>query len=216
MKLGAVLLGIFGMASVAACSSSDGGTTTPAPGVGADGGAPQCSADLAPPENRAVPAGCTVTISSPGLQEPASKHVPVGTEVTYCTNPPSSGPHYAIWAEFREYTQEVDVRFLLHSEEHGGVLLLYNCPEGCPDVLEALRGVRTRAPIDPTCEAQGRPGTKRIIIAPSTTIPTKIAAAAWAHTYNADCLDPASLDEFVQKHGQSGPENICYAGQVFP
>ena len=62
---------------------------------------------------------------------------------------------------------------------------------------------------DPSCGA----GVKRIIIAPSSTIPTKVAAAAWAATYTADCVDGPTLDECVKDKGQRGPEDICAAGQ---
>lgn len=221
MKLFAVLgvLGLSCLVGLVACSSSDDGdkTTTPTPGVpstGTDAGAAQCSADVAAPETRA--GACPVTIASPGLQEPASKHIPAPANIEYCTNPPSSGPHYPEWAEFKEYAEEVDWGYLVHSEEHGAVLLLYKCETPCPDVVEALRAVRDRAAADPTCDAQGRPGTKRIIVAPSKTIPTKVAAAAWSATYTAECVDGPSLDEFVRTKGQRGPEDLCFAGQIFP
>jgi hypothetical protein len=168
-----------------------------------------------PPETRNV--ACAVTLSTPGLQQPASKHLPEGTEITYCTNPPTSGPHYPVWADFKEYTQPVPWPYLVHSEEHGGVLLLYKCDQPCPDVVDQLRAVRDRAAADPTCEAQGRPGQKRIVIAPSSTIPTRVAAAAWAAMYTADCADGPTLDEFVKTKGRNGPEDLCVEGrQTFP
>lgn len=211
MKL-VVACGLALSVLIGGCSSSDDTTTTPTPGVGADAGPPQCSADVAPPETRQV--SCAVTLSTPGLQQPASKHVLAGTSVTYCTNPPTSGPHYAIWADFKEYTAEIPWENLVHSEEHGGVLLLYNCPTGCPDVVEALRAVRDRAAVDRMCESQGRPGVKRIIIAPSSKIPTKVAAAAWGASYTADCADGPTLDEFVATKSKNPPEDLCYAGQA--
>lgn len=134
--------------------------------------------------------------------------------MTYCTNPPTSGPHYAVWADFLEYEAPVPWPYLVHSEEHGAVLLLYKCETPCPDVVDALRAVRDRAEADPTCEGLGRKGTKRIVIAPSTTIPTRVAAAAWAASYTADCADPATLDEFVKTKGRNGPEDLCYEGKA--
>jgi glycosyltransferase involved in cell wall biosynthesis len=53
-------------------------------------------------------------------------------------------------------------------------------------------------------------------IAPSTTIPTRVAAAAWGAYYTADCVDGPTLDEFVATKGQKGPEDVCAAGQLFP
>lgn len=173
-----------------------------------------CSADLAAPDVRTTTT-CTVTVASPAFQEPASKHLPEGSAIPYCTNPPTSGPHYPVWADYAEYTQPVDLPYLVHSEEHGGVLLFYKCDPACPDIVEALRGVRDRAPADATCESQGRPGLKRIVIAPSTTIPTRVAAAAWGAYQTADCVDGPTFDEFVQKHLGKGTEDLCFAGKVF-
>jgi hypothetical protein len=213
VKLLAVLLGF---SFVVACSSSDDddkkAAATPTPGVGADAGPASCAPDIAPPETRQV--SCAVTLATPGFQQPASKHEPEGTQITYCSNPPTSGPHYAVWADFKEYDKEVPWPYLVHSEEHGGVLLLYKCETPCPDVVEALRAVRDRAAADPTCQGQSRPDVKRIVIAPSTTIPTRVAAAAWGATYTADCVDGPTLDEFVKTKGQNGPENLCFAGRA--
>ncbi|MFO0741705.1 MAG: DUF3105 domain-containing protein [Labilithrix sp.] len=214
MKL-VVVLGVLGSLLVLACGSPDDDkpATTP-PGTspaGADAGPPRCSADLAPPEVRAV--SCSVTLGTPGFQQPASQHVPPNTAINYCSNPPTSGPHYAVWAEFKDYETEVPWPYLVHSEEHGGVVLLYKCDTPCPEIVDALKAVRDRAAADPACEQQGRAGQKRIIITPSSTIPTKVAAAAWGATYTGDCVDGPTLDEFVAKKGQNGPENLCFAGQ---
>jgi hypothetical protein len=183
--------------------------------VGPDAGPPLCSPDVAAPEVKNVT--CTVTIASPGLQEPASKHIPDGTPIQYCTNPPTSGPHSPIWADYKEYQNVVPWPNLVHSEEHGGVLLLYKCDAAdpaCTAIVEQLRQVAARAPVDPTCETQGRPGTKRIVIAPSTTIPSRVAASAWGAYLTADCVDGPTMDDFVATKGKKGPEDLCFAGQA--
>src|SRR5688572_10872756 len=45
-------------------------------------------------------ASCLALQDSPELL--ASPHVAVGSKITYSSNPPSSGPHYPIWAAFQE------------------------------------------------------------------------------------------------------------------
>ncbi|MBX3227644.1 MAG: DUF3105 domain-containing protein [Labilithrix sp.] len=201
------------IALIAACSSDsdDNSGTTSSSTSGAppdaDAGPAVCSADPTPPDVRN--ASCAVTINTHALQEPANKHVQVGTAVDYCTNPPSSGPHYFAWTSFGEFTQPVEWQYLVHSEEHGAVLLLYKCDPACPEIVEQLREVKTRAPND--CG-----GNKRIIIAPAPSIPTKVAAAAWGKTLTADCVDGPTFDEFVANNIAKGPEDICVPGQVFP
>ena len=49
-------------------------------------------------------------------------HIPIGASVVYNSNPPSSGPHYPVWANFQEFAVPVDDRYLVHSMEHGAVL----------------------------------------------------------------------------------------------
>ena len=155
------------LAFVVACSGDDEakpGSIHDAGSVG-EAAAPLC---VKAPDPVKPAASCEVTLESPPIA--GASHVAEGTPIAYCSNPPSSGDHYANWADFQEYSTPVDWRYLVHSMEHGAVVLLYKCdPPGCPDIVEQLRAVRDVAAYDPDCT----PGTKRIIIAPSPTIPTK-------------------------------------------
>lgn len=142
--------------------------------------------------------------------------MPEGTVLTYCTTPPASGDHYPVWAAFQEYDKPVEWPYLVHSMEHGAVVLLYHCPPpGCPELVAQLRSVRDGLPEDPKCVDQPTP--RRVIIAPSPTptIGTQIAAAAWGATYGADCFDEATLSAFVRDSYGKGPEDICFPGRTF-
>jgi hypothetical protein len=55
----------------------------------------------------------------------------------------------------------------------------------------------------------------RVILAPRAGTGVVVAAAAWGNIYRADCVDAASLTSFVVDHYAKGPENFCFAGQVF-
>lgn len=70
-------------------------------------------------------AACEVVIDAPAIVD--SPHVDIGTVIQYSSNPPSSGPHYPIWAGWQEYLTPVPRPFWVHSLEHGAVVLLYNC-----------------------------------------------------------------------------------------
>jgi hypothetical protein len=153
---------------------------------------------------------CNVRLAMPPVVP--SPHVPEGTVVMYDSNPPSSGPHYPIWADFREYTSPVPDEYLVHSIEHGAVLLLYNCPAGCDAVVAELRALRDAVPTDPLCDASLGERV-RVVLAPRPANDVMIAAAAWGNTYRADCLDAASLAQFVADNYAHGPENFCSPGQ---
>ncbi len=54
-------------------------------------------------------------------------HIPLGTEQNYNSNPPTSGPHFEEWVKAGIYERPQDDRYLIHSLEHGYVILSYNC-----------------------------------------------------------------------------------------
>ena len=154
---------------------------------------------------------CNVRIETVALTD--SPHVADGTPIVYSSNPPSSGPHYSTWANFQELTHPVDDGYLVHSMEHGAVLLLYACQgAACDPIVAALRAVRNAIPADPLCDPALR---TRVILAPRAANDVAVAAAAWGYTYRADCVDAASLTSFILDHYAKAPENFCVAGQVF-
>jgi hypothetical protein len=113
----------------------------------------------------------------------------VCAEVTYETVPPAWGEHYGVWADFEEYDAPVPWGFLVHSMEHGALVLAYACGDSCPEVLAAFRAIKAETR-DGRCEA----------------------AAGWGHVYRATCLDEASLRAFAADAYAAGPENFCSAG----
>lgn len=148
----------------------------------------------------------TTTMAVPILPAP---HIAACTPITYATNPPTSGPHYPIWAAFKWYDAPVPRGFTVHSMEHGAVVFSYNCPDGCADELGALAAFLDARPADPLCSA---PLKARIIVTPDPLIDTKFAAAAWGAYYKGDCLDFAALGAFMDMYYAKAPENFCFDG----
>ncbi|MDO8503966.1 MAG: DUF3105 domain-containing protein [bacterium] len=66
-------------------------------------------------------------------------HVPDGTVVEYNSNPPTSGNHYADPTRVGVYTNPVSDGHLIHSLEHGYVILSYNCLEKVSQVSRVPR-----------------------------------------------------------------------------
>src|SRR3989339_1150665 len=54
-------------------------------------------------------------------------HVPAGTTEEYNSNPPTSGPHYAQWEKPGIYDRVLEDGKLIHSLEHGYIIISYNC-----------------------------------------------------------------------------------------
>ena len=180
-------------------------------------------------------AACEVLIDTPPLLE--SPHIALGTDVTYSSNPPSSGPHYPIWAAFQEFATPVDRRNYVHDLEHGAVVLLYNCallpgsdaggdggdggdgggdaaaPSSCAAVVQGLRDLMNALPADPICNVEAGV-RRRVVLTPDPLLTVPVAAAAWGWTYRAQCLDPGTLDAFARAHYAHAPENECLNGQT--
>jgi Protein of unknown function (DUF3105) len=99
--------------------------------------------------------------------------------------------------------------FLVHSLEHGAVVISYNCPMGCQNDLNALKAFLDARPADPLCTA---PLRARIIVTPDPLIDTKFAAAAWGAYYKGSCLDFPALGSFLDAYYAKAPENFCFDG----
>jgi hypothetical protein len=127
--------------------------------------------------------------------------------LTYCTRPPSSGTHYPIWADFKTYTTPVPWGHLVHDLEHGAIVIVYNCPGGCPDEVAAAQAVIDAFPADPLCAS---PTRHRLILAPDPTLDVRWAAAAWTWTIRAPCFDPIAFGAFMQAHYGQGGEDLCF------
>lgn len=143
----------------------------------------------------------------------SAAHVEVCSEIDYPRFPPAGGPHFSVWADFDTYEEPIETGFLVHSLEHGAVALLYDCPEGCPEVVDVFAGIKATRE-DTLCRAQS--SDNRIIIAPEPKLDVAIAVVAWGHVYLATCLDEGSLSAFVEAHYAQAPEDLCAAGRSTP
>jgi hypothetical protein len=191
---------------VAACSASTSGPASDGVTPGVDGGPPD---DL--DAGMLIDAPCSVRVDDPPLL-PAT-HEPIGTSITWDSNPPSSGPHYPYWAAYQTYSSPVPRPYYVHNLEHGTIVFLYNCsdPNGCADVVAAFEAVEAALPTDPICDPSM--GVRvRTLITPDPLLDVPIAAVAWGWTYKAECLDPPSLQAFATAHYGMGPEQICTDG----
>lgn len=138
-------------------------------------------------------------------------HVEPCTQVNYPTSPPMGGTHYSVWASFRAYDAPVPHGFLVHSMEHGAVILYHRClPSECPSLVANLRNVADTSEADPACSSTA--ARNRIIVVPDPTLDVPVAASSWGHSYKATCFDEPSLRAFITEHYAMATENFCSAG----
>jgi hypothetical protein len=182
-------------------------------------------ASLTAPDARiAVDADDSIDARPPGpcndhafvVSPPTGVHVAEGTTVTYPTNPPSGGPHYPVWVKWdATYDPGVARPYYVHNTEHGGVVLLYNCPAagGCPAVVQQLQALQASLPHDTLCMP---PQNTRTLITADPLLPAsvQVAASAWGAYYTAECFDEPSLRAFIDAHYGHAPEATCAQGSV--
>lgn len=69
------------------------------------------------------------TTPKPGEKFPdlGRDHVEDISNVTYNSNPPTSGTHFAVWAKRGVYDRVISDGYLIHSLEHGYIVISYHC-----------------------------------------------------------------------------------------
>ena len=65
-------------------------------------------------------------------------HIEFGSPspITYNSTPPTSGPHYSNLVGWGVYDEPQRYEHLIHNLEDGGVVVYYQCPDGCPDLVQ--------------------------------------------------------------------------------
>jgi hypothetical protein len=140
----------------------------------------------------------------------AGVHVPPGTPIEWSTNPPATGTHYPFWVKWNHHYTALDRGYWMHNAEHGGVVLLYRCPEGCPEVIDALIDVVATFSTDGACQA---PVRNRLIVVNDPQLPegVQVAAVGWNAYYTASCFDPY-VRIFAGSRYNKAPEDLCVDG----
>lgn len=181
------------------CGGGSGGSTEPADGGGCVGSS---SSD-----------GSTCSTRITQYPPVASPHVDLCSDVTYGSNPPTSGPHYPTWAAYTTFDFAVPPGFWVHDLEHGGVVVTYNCPDGCADDVASLQAFLDARPADPLCDP---PVHARIVVTPDPDLDARFAASAWGWALESDHFDLDALGAFLDAHYGHAPENTCANGSTDP
>jgi hypothetical protein len=128
-------------------------------------------------------------------------HVNPGERLTFRENPPASGPHYPSWTRPGVYPDPQDAGNWVHSLEHGYVVILYNCPTDCPDLVAQLRTFYESAP------KSAKYGYQKLVITPYKDMPNRITAEAWTKKLELDAFDADQLMNFYRTYVDKGPED---------
>lgn len=122
-------------------------------------------------------------------------HILNGSTVSYNSNPPTSGDHYASPAPARFYDQELPDEQLVHNLEHGNIWIAYK-PGLSEDVIKVLKNF----------------SGGNIVVAPRSKNDNDVALAAWGRldTFNVGVsgIDTQRVQDFISRYQNRGPENV--------
>ncbi|MBI3577281.1 DUF3105 domain-containing protein [Candidatus Gottesmanbacteria bacterium] len=137
-----------------------------------------------------------ITTPLPGQSMPDQGREHVSAEkmaaFVYNSNPPTSGPHLETWVKPGVYTEPQKEGELVHSLEHGYVIIHYATAsaELAPQLEEVAR----------------RKGLKKLIVVPRPQLDTKIALTAWIYIDKFNDFDAKRIEKFIDYHRDQGPE----------
>ncbi len=127
------------------------------------------------------------------IADQGRNHVPDGTKVDYNSNPPTSGPHYTRPQPGGIYDKPVPDGNLIHSLEHGAVILSYKSDLPTNDV-DRLKQIFNSASV-----------SKKIMV-PRDTLDVPVALTSWGRLLKLQTIDDAKIKEFLETNEDRGPE----------
>ena len=152
-------------------------------------------------------------------------HVPVGTQTYYNSNPPTSGPHYEVWTRAGVLDAPADDRFLLHSLEHGYIIMSYNCDLANPLVSqvnessnsakmatdsatlsEGFRSQDCTSLKDNLARVFDEKGKRKLIVVPRMDLNVPIVLTAWTRMEKLTMFDEEKIKSFIDAYRDQGPE----------
>lgn len=127
--------------------------------------------------------------------------VPAGTQIDYGHYPPSSGNHYADAAPWGVQTEAVPEGTFVTNLAHGGVVFLYQCPDGCPELVAQFEALYKKAP------PEKRFNSVQILVSPyARPMDAPIVALAWGHQLNLQQFNEDLLLRWYKRFVNQGPD----------
>lgn len=165
------------------------------PACGKDSGKPSdTSGTQQPPPSQPPPSPGDPQIET--FASEGSTHVPVGTQIVYNTDPPTSGNHYPDVQDGGYFEVPIAAPYLVHSMEHGAVIIYYNPATVTASQKDSLRAIAATYP--------GMFG--QVICVPRDDAAYPIILTAWTHRYRLPTYDQSRIDAFIALYRGNGPE----------
>jgi hypothetical protein len=133
--------------------------------------------------------GYNIVRPLPGIliADEGNLHIRPPAKAQYNSYPPTSGPHYDGLAPWGIHLSPIPNELQVHNLEDGGVMVQYNCPEDCSELVSQLTSVVERFDTN-------------VILAPYTDMEFRIALTAWNRLETLDDFDEARILRFIREY----------------
>lgn len=146
------------------------------------------------------------------VADEGAAHIPNNQTAQYQTNPPTSGPHYAQSANAGIYDTAPSDGNLIHSMEHGAVILWYK-PSLRSDDLKEATGSGTlglsKEEVNKLKEIFSSVAVSKKIMVPRESLTdAPIALTSWGRLLKLQTIDEAQIRAFMETNENRGPEKV--------
>lgn len=139
----------------------------------------------------------------------------------YNSNPPTSGPHDVEWTKTGVYDQPQGDGHLVHSLEHGYVVISYNCgnnqsasspatadnqPSVQPTTITQLSQQECDSLKKQLSDLANEKKLWKLVVVPRPNLDRQLAVASWTWLEKLDGLDKEKIVVFIDAHRNHGPE----------
>ncbi len=128
-----------------------------------------------------LPGTSVPSMGNAHIQTVSEPHLP------YNSDPPTSGPHVPYIAPWGIHALPIPRELQVHNLEDGGVLVQYNCPQGCPELAGKLKAIVSRY-------------DTHVILASYPGMDRRIALTAWGRIDKFDEFDEKRITRFIEAY----------------
>lgn len=225
MRRSLFALGLVTVVAASACDATSTSGVVAGPSVSFVGNS-SCSTAGQTPYNSGNAPSTNGPAVGQAIPEMPHVHVQPPATVNYMHDPPTSGCHYSLAGggaglsapiEPGAYNQVIPMEYWVHNLEHGYVVVLYNCPNGCQTQFNELhawyKGLSPDPQLSSSCPANynlSAPYAKALVV-PETTMKVPFAIVSWDwYDPMPNGLDLNEVQKFYANHTGQAPESgVC-------
>jgi hypothetical protein len=150
-------------------------------------------------ENLTLPAHGDATLLTNVISPPdeGREHIWPDHPVEYQTMPPTSGPHFPDPTAPGFYNTRPAFGYLVHSLEHGSVVIYYDPHQLSPEIERSFRAFM----------AANSDAEVGVVAVPDADFKYPFVLTAWDKMLNLDKYDPQVVRAFLAEYLGRGPEN---------